>query len=48
VLRDSEVPLPTSTVLAGVADFDQGERAVNSLLDDGLIVRVGRRLALPS
>jgi len=48
VLRNSVVPLPTSTVLAGMADVDQGERAVNSLLDDGLIVRVGRRLALPS
>lgn len=48
VLRDSTAPLPKSTVLAGMSDIEQAERAMKSLMDDGLIVSIGRRLALPN
>lgn len=38
-LRDSDHPLPATTVLAGWADATQGARALDSLLADGLAVR---------
>jgi A/G-specific adenine glycosylase len=47
-LREAEGPVSTATVDATWSDPEQRERALTSLLDDGLVVRVGQdAFALP-
>lgn len=44
-LRDSDHPLPVSELIA--ADPSQAELALAGLLEDGLVERLGDRVALP-
>jgi len=47
VLRAADGALTGQHLLAAVADPDQGERALASLQNDGLIITVGKKFALP-
>lgn len=47
VLRASEGPVPRCALDAVWADADQRERALTSLLADGLLTRIGARYSLP-
>ncbi|RNL81484.1 A/G-specific adenine glycosylase [Nocardioides marmorisolisilvae] len=47
VLRDSEGPVAASRLEAAWSDVSQRERALASLLDDGLVVQEGQRFSLP-
>lgn len=46
-LREAQGPLPKSALLDPRADREQSERALKSLLDDGLVVLAGSRYSLP-
>jgi A/G-specific adenine glycosylase len=47
-LRNTEAPVPSGAVELTWNDARQRERALASLIDDGLVVRVGEgSLALP-
>jgi A/G-specific adenine glycosylase len=46
-LRDADEPLQRQTVLAEVADSEQAQRALDSLLRDGLVIAKGGELRLP-
>lgn len=46
-LRDADGPLPRGSVLAEVADTEQGQRALDSLLLDGLVIARDGGLRLP-
>lgn len=48
VLRDAHAPVSKSQLDAAWSDEPQRERALASLLDDGLVVQEGQRWALPS
>ena len=47
VLRDADGSVPRSALDAVWGDVPQRERALASLLDDGLVVQEGQRYALP-
>jgi len=47
-LRDSPTPVAVDELARACPDDEQRMRAIASLLDDGLIVRRGRRYSLPS
>ncbi len=46
-LRDADEPLQRQTVLAEVADSEQAQRALDSLLRDGLVIAKDGELRLP-
>jgi A/G-specific adenine glycosylase len=48
VLRDAPGPVPSTTLDEAWEDAEQRERALHSLLSDGLVVRDGARWALPA
>lgn len=41
ILRDTDGPVPITRIRAAATDSEQGDRALMSLLDDGLVVRAG-------
>ena len=47
VLRGSDGPVPSSALVSAWPDDVQRDRALAGLLADGLVVRAGRRFALP-
>jgi A/G-specific adenine glycosylase len=47
VVRDADAPVTRRQLDAAWSDVPQRERALASLLDDGLLVRAGARYALP-
>jgi len=46
-LRDADEPLARTSVLAEVPDDEQAQRALNSLLRDGLVIAKGDEVRLP-
>jgi len=46
-LRDADEPLARTSVLAEVPDDEQAQRALNSLLRDGLVIGKGDEVRLP-
>jgi hypothetical protein len=46
-LRDADEPLARTSLLAEVADGEQAERALSSLINDGLVVDDATGLRLP-
>jgi A/G-specific adenine glycosylase len=48
VLRSSEEPIPDRELAAAWQDFGQRDRALGSLIQDGLVVAAGSRWSLPS
>jgi A/G-specific adenine glycosylase len=48
VLRSSDEPIPDRELAAAWQDFEQRDRALASLVEDGLVVATGNQWSLPS